>query len=138
MPNSKEITISQRRGDKMGFPIHEFNLKDMVDHPAIVMVAKRGSGKSWVVRAILAYYAKKIPVGIIIAPTDAMNGFYNSFVPDSFIYYEFKSETIEKLLNRQNDIIERKHRHQTEMARCLLFQAGFPLSYRLSVYSLDP
>ena len=30
------------------FKINEFNVDNMCDHPAIVMIAKRGSGKSWV------------------------------------------------------------------------------------------
>jgi len=93
-------------GEDGKMPIEEFKLEDMCENPSIVMIAKRGSGKSWVCRAILNYY-KNIPVGLVIAPTDRMNCFYGNFVPDSYIHYAYKSEIIEKLLRRQELIIEK-------------------------------
>jgi hypothetical protein len=90
-------------------PIKEFKLESMCENPAIVMIAKRASGKSWVCRSILKHF-KDIPVGIIIAPTEKMANppFYSDFFPDSYIHYEYKSETIEKLLVRQDIMIEKK------------------------------
>jgi hypothetical protein len=78
------------------------------------MIAKRGSGKSWVVRAILQFFSKKVPVGIIISPTDRMSSFYSKFIPDTYIYYTFQSETIERMLNRQKDIIKRQKERQKD------------------------
>jgi hypothetical protein len=72
-----------------------FNFKMFVVSPAIVMIAKRGSGKSWVVRAILEYF-KDIPAGCIISPTDHDNCFYGKFFPDTYIHYAYKSEIIER------------------------------------------
>ncbi len=89
-----------------GLNINEFELSDMVENPAIVMIAKRGSGKSWVCRSILNHF-RKIPAGMIIAPTDKMNSFYGKFFPDTFIHYEYKSEKIEKLIYRQELMIEK-------------------------------
>lgn len=86
--------------------IRQFTLDMMVPHGAIVMIAKRGSGKSWIVRAILDFY-RDIPVGIIISPTDRMNSYYADFFPDSYIYYEYKSETIERIMSRQQMIIDK-------------------------------
>jgi hypothetical protein len=106
MPSSKNINIKSR-GKQGDVSINEFDLNQMVDHAAMVMIAKRGSGKSWVVRAILTHFARKIPMGIIIAPTDKMNSFYADFVPDSYIYYGFKPEIIKNLLDHQIWIIEK-------------------------------
>jgi hypothetical protein len=64
--------IQLRDGDRL--PIRQFILKDMVENPAIIMIAKRGSGKSWIVRDIMFHFSK-IPVGIVIAPTDRINSF---------------------------------------------------------------
>ena len=97
--------IELRDGNKL--PIRQFKLEKMVENPAIVMIAKRGSGKSWVVRAILHNF-RSIPCGIIIAPTDRMNSFYNDFFPDSYIHYEYKSDIMTKLLQRQTEMIEKK------------------------------
>lgn len=99
----KDVCV--RNGDKL--PIQEFKLSCMTGHPSIVMIAKRGSGKSWVVRAILHHFSD-IPAGIIIAPTDRMNSFYGRFFPDTFIYYDYKSEIIERILRRQEEMIDRE------------------------------
>lgn len=85
----------------------------MVDYPSIVMIAKRGSGKSWVVRAILNHF-RDIPVGLIISPTDRMNVFYGDFFPDSYIHYSYKSEIIEKLLARQQQMIDKQKEKQAQ------------------------
>ena len=101
--------IELKDGNKL--PIRQFKLENMVENPAIVMIAKRGSGKSWVVRAILHHFSS-VPCGIVIAPTDRMNSFYNDFFPDSYIHYEYKSELMQKLLQRQILMIEKKKQKQ--------------------------
>jgi hypothetical protein len=69
-------------------------------NPCIAMIAKRNSGKSWLIRDIM-YNLKDIPGGCIIAPTDKMSGFYKNFVPESYIYYEYNNDIIPKILKRQ-------------------------------------
>ena len=87
-------------------PIKEFSLTSMATNPSICMIAKRGSGKSWIVRSILKHF-KTIPGGLIISPTDNMSCFYGKFFPDVYIHYEYKSEIIEKVLYRQERIIQK-------------------------------
>lgn len=86
--------------------VREFKLEWMCSDPAICMIAKRGSGKSWVCRDLLRQF-KHIPGGIIIAPTDKMNCFYGKFFPDLYIHYEYKSDIIDKLLYRQGKMISK-------------------------------
>lgn len=94
-------------GGREKLPIKQFKLEEMVKDPAIVMIAKRGSGKSWICRAILKQL-KDIPAGIIIAPTDRMSCFYGTFFPDSYIFYDYKSEIIKSLLYRQEQMIDKR------------------------------
>lgn len=89
-----------------GLPINEFEFDQMVENPAIVLIAKRGSGKSYVCRAILHHF-RNIPCGIIISRTDRMSEFYGTFFPSSYIFYEYKSEIIQKVLQRQEMIIDK-------------------------------
>ena len=56
--------------------IKEFKLNYLKPNAAIAMIAKRGSGKSWVCRDIIKQN-KDIPGGMIIAPTDKMSAFYS-------------------------------------------------------------
>jgi hypothetical protein len=87
------------------FNLKKFNLADIADHAAICMVSKRHSGKSFLVREILAY--KRNINTVVIAPTDKMSGFYDEFVPSSFIHYEYSSELLSKIFMRQSAIIEK-------------------------------
>lgn len=104
--STKDIEI-EMKGKKDRLPIKTFKLSQFVTDPAIIMIAKRGSGKSWVVRALLEFF-KDIPAGLIIAPTDRMNSFYGKFFPDSYIHYEYKSEIIQNVLSRQTAIIQKE------------------------------
>lgn len=92
--------------DDSKMPISEFSLDEMSANPSIVIIAKRGSGKSFVAKAILQKY-KNIPVGIIISPTEADNPFYSNFFPDAYIYHEYNSSIIKKLLFRQKLILKK-------------------------------
>lgn len=100
--------VSLNNGTKNSdLSINEFTLDMFVAHPAIVMIAKRGSGKSWVVRAVMNYF-RDIPVGLVISKTDKMNRFYADFFPDTYIHYDYSSEIIENVMNRQQEMIEKR------------------------------
>jgi hypothetical protein len=107
----KDVRVDGNRS----LPIKQFMLESMCENPAIVMIAKRASGKSYICRAILKHF-KDIPVGIIIAPTEKMANppFYSEFIPETYIHYEYKSEIIEKLLYRQDMMIEKQKDKEKE------------------------
>ncbi len=88
--------------------IKRFRESQMVKNPSILMLGKRGNGKSWICRSILKYLSD-IPCGIVIAPTERLTEepFYEQFVPNTYIFYEFESEIIEKLLVRQDKMIDK-------------------------------
>lgn len=44
MTKTKDVKL----GSNMSLPVREFQLESMCENPAIVMIAKRASGKSWV------------------------------------------------------------------------------------------
>lgn len=91
-------------GDKL--PIQEFSLDEMCRDPSIIMIAKRGSGKSWIAKAIL-YKMIDIPVGVIISTTEKDSPFFSEFFPDTYIYYQYDSKIIKKLLIRQKLILKK-------------------------------
>jgi hypothetical protein len=70
------------------------------------MIAKRGSGKSWITKAVIGKYAD-IPVGVIISPTEEDNPFFVDFFPDTFIFYKYESKILKKLLLRQKLILKK-------------------------------
>lgn len=107
-------------------PIREFNLKWMCDNPSIIIIAKRGSGKSILCRSLLKFFIedRKVPAGMVIAPTDRMNKFYGKDFPDLFVHNEYRTEAMEKLLYRQKHVIEKRKQKAKKgkkvNARCVL------------------
>jgi hypothetical protein len=101
-------------------PIQKFNLDSLLYksdktflNPRICIIAKSNSGKSWVIREIMKKMSD-IPAGVIIAPTDRLNKFYDTIFPPSFIHHEYKPEIMEKLLRRQDLIIEKNNKRVKE------------------------
>ena len=77
--------------------------------PVIVLIGRRDTGKSYLVRDLL-YYHRDIPVGTVISGTEAGNGFYASLVPKLFIHEEYNPVLIENVLRRQKNILKQVKR----------------------------
>jgi hypothetical protein len=98
---TKEVTIAGQ-----DLPIKRFELQWMEKNPAICMIAKRGSGKSWVCRDILRNF-HDIPGGVIISPTDKLSRFYGDFFPDLYIHYAYSADVLDNIFYRQEKILEK-------------------------------
>jgi len=68
--------------------------------PVVVLIGRRDTGKSYLVRDLL-YYQQDIPIGTVISGTEAGNGFYSEHVPKVFIHNEYSQGIIENVLRRQ-------------------------------------
>ena len=73
--------------------------------PVIVLIGRRDTGKSFLVRDLL-YYHQDIPIGTVISGTEAGNGFFSSHVPKLFIHDEYNSAIIENILKRQKQVLK--------------------------------
>jgi hypothetical protein len=73
--------------------------------PVVVLIGRRDTGKSFLVRDLL-YYHQDIPIGTVIAGTEEGNGFYGKLVPKLFIHNEYNTAIIENILKRQKQVIK--------------------------------
>ena len=73
--------------------------------PVIVLIGRRDTGKSYLVKDIL-YYHQDIPIGTVISGTEAGNGFYSAHVPKLFIHDEYNTSIIENILQRQKTVLK--------------------------------
>mgnify|MGYP001235649052 CR=1 FL=1 len=73
--------------------------------PVIVLIGRRDTGKSFLVRDLL-YYHQDIPIGTVISGTEAGNGFYSKHVPKLFIHDEYNTAIIENILKRQRTVMK--------------------------------
>jgi len=73
--------------------------------PVVVLIGRRDTGKSFLVRDLL-YHHKNIPIGTVISGTEAGNGFYSKHVPKLFIHDEYNTSIIENILKRQKILLK--------------------------------
>ena len=90
----------------MTLELKKFNMRDISFRPnenkgpVIVLIGRRDTGKSFLVRDLL-FYQQDIPVGTVISGTEAGNSFYSEHIPKLFIHDEYNSSIIENILKRQ-------------------------------------
>lgn len=84
----------------MDVTIRRFDMTKMDDRRVVMVIGKRNTGKSVLMKDIL-YHKRHIPVGMVMSGTEEGNGWYSSWVPDCFIYNDFDKAAVEKFINRQ-------------------------------------
>lgn len=73
--------------------------------PVVVLIGRRDTGKSYLVRDLL-FYHQDIPIGTVISGTEAGNGFYSAHVPKLFIHEEYNTAIVENILKRQKMVLK--------------------------------
>ena len=73
--------------------------------PVVVLIGRRDTGKSFLVRDLL-YNHQDIPIGTVISGTEAGNGFFSAHVPKLFIHDEYNTAIIENILKRQKAVLK--------------------------------
>ena len=95
----------------MTLELKKFNMRDITfkadenKGPVVVLIGRRDTGKTFLVRDLL-YYHQDIPIGTVISGTEAGNGFYKEHVPKLFIHDEYNTVLIENILRRQKAVMK--------------------------------
>ena len=106
----------------MNLELKKFNMKQITfdpkknQGPVIVLIGRRDTGKSFLVRDLL-YHHQDIPVGTVISGTEAGNGFYGSIVPKLFIHDEYNSAIVENILKRQRVVLKQIKKEEAAYKR---------------------
>ena len=93
----------------MNFQLRKFNIDMIKDRcemdsrksPMIVVIGKKDTGKSFLVRDILFSVQSCFPVGTVISATEAVNEFFQSMVPSKFIHDTYKPDIVMNVIKRQ-------------------------------------
>jgi hypothetical protein len=85
-------------------PIHIgiklFNPDEIKNNSTILIIGKRNTGKSVFLKDLM-YHKQQVSTGVVFAGTENANGFYGSFIPDSFVHNDYKPDIITRLIARQ-------------------------------------
>jgi len=95
----------------MNLELKKFDMRNIsftandTNGPVIVLIGRRDTGKSFLVKDLL-YYHQDVPIGTVISGTEAGNGFYGTIVPKLFIHDEYNTAIIENILKRQKIVVK--------------------------------
>lgn len=74
-----------------------------------IITAKRGAGKSWLVRDILYHMHKSnFPRVVVFSATEGANGFFSDIIPKVFIHSPLDINVLNKIVADQKDLITRQ------------------------------
>mgnify|MGYP003325550541 CR=1 FL=1 len=93
----------------MEIKLRKFDMTEIKDDKVVVLIGKRDTGKSFLVRDLL-FYHQDIPIGTVISGTEAGNGFYSAHVPKLFIHEEYNTVLIENILRRQKVVLKQMNK----------------------------
>ena len=97
----------------MNIQIKKFDPKKMDPCRVCVFIAKKNCGKSTLIKDIM-YHQRKIPMGVVMSGTEESNEHYKEFVPDTFIYGEYRQDVIQKIMDNQSKTIKKMSKEQRE------------------------
>ncbi len=84
-----------------GSKIRKFDISKMKTDATIIMIGKRGSGKSYLIKDIMYQHKDNFPYGSVVSGTEELNNFFCDFIPKLYITKNYNTQNIERLLNIQ-------------------------------------
>jgi hypothetical protein len=106
--------------------INKFDISSISDDKVVIMIGKRNTGKSFVVKDLL-YYHQSIPVGTLISGTEAANKSFSDNIPGIFIYDEYTPQLLEKVIKRQKTMMKRLNKEKMLYGKCSFDPRAFLL-----------
>jgi len=93
----------------MNFQIKKFNIETIRDRceidsrksPMIVVIGKKDTGKSFLVKDILYNTQSCFPIGTVISGTEVANEFFQHMVPSKLIHDKYKPDIVMNTIKRQ-------------------------------------
>ena len=99
----------------------------------IVLVAKRGSGKSELLRYIVKLNEHLFDTVFCVCPTNEANGFYNDFIPKKNIFSKYSEHWINSLLESMKKLTSGKKDDQCKHVLLILDDACSQSNFHQSV-----
>lgn len=100
------------------YELEEFDLNKLIKnsngdtiYPRIAVIAKSGSGKSYVIRDLMYFFHQHgVSGGQVMCPTDKLNRFYDEFVPSVYIHHEVGVGPIHEFMETQEKRVAENER----------------------------
>jgi hypothetical protein len=86
---------------KKEYNIKRFDIRKMPSDSTVVLIGKRRTGKSFLMKDILYHKRNSIPAGIVISKTERLSPFFQHFIPGMYIHNEYDSKILQNIFIRQ-------------------------------------
>lgn len=81
----------------------------------VLLVGRRGSGKSTIMRSILYHMRKNLDFGIAMSPTQESLQTFRDMMPDAWIYNDFSQSKLEELLAMQRQRAQKADKKKRQL-----------------------
>lgn len=103
--------------ERVNFDIKKFSMEtlkkrcelDSRKSPMIVLLGKKDTGKSFLVRDILFHTKNAFPIGTAINATEIANEFYQHMMPSKFIHDKYSPQIVTNVVKRQLEAKGKRH-----------------------------
>lgn len=86
--------------------IRKFSMDSMKPNRVILIIGKRGTGKSTLLKDIMYHLRKRVDTGFAFSPTHDTQVMFEDFLPRSHIYNEYSLETIRNIVSCMESLKE--------------------------------
>ena len=101
----------------MNFSLRKFDIGmiksrceiDSRKSPMMVIIGKKDTGKSFLVRDILYNCQQDFPVGTVISGTEVANEFFQHMVPSKFIHDKYNPQIVMNVIKRQMTMKQKRN-----------------------------
>ncbi len=97
--------------------LKRFDISSIADNKVCVLLGKRDTGKSFLVRDLL-YHHSDIPMGTVVSATECANHFYRSMIPSIFIHEKPSPDIVANVMKRQDKLHRRIDKEMRQKGRC--------------------
>ena len=105
----------------MNFQLRKFDINMIRDRceidsrksPMIIVIGKKDTGKSFLVRDILHEAQNAFPVGTVISGTEVANEFFQHMIPSKFIHDKYTPEIVQNVIKRQMNVKQTRNRSKS-------------------------
>ena len=104
--------------------LRKFDPSKIPNGSVVIMIGKRNTGKSFLVKDLL-YYKRDIPVGTVISATESANCFYGDIMPSIFIHDAFNPEIVNNLVKRQRIVVKKMKDEEKKFGKSQMDPWGF-------------
>ena len=93
-----------------------------IKNRTITIIAKRNSGKSYLLKYLLEYSIKNKDFNkiYVVSPTEKMNKYYSDIIPENCIFDKYEDEWVLCLIDKMGKINSGKSKESDNPTHCLI------------------